>query len=251
MGNIVPTKPSLSLNSSEDASITAILPAYYQPEVTFQDIQICSNIWIQIIDDRLPAPSSATPGYHSMRHWFYSELYSQITQEIRSNDLKHDCHLFLEGILELIPISFHQFQNRTHFQNHFQFFAKSCSEIGITVTIFNLFGSYLFSLIPLIDPQPEGEVSWIKLYSSILAVVLPILVHYRPADTVPAAVSISAPTGHSHPLVIASSSSLTTAPSNLPPPPRPTSLTLNHHAAPFLPTRSSERFYTSMENIVL
>jgi hypothetical protein len=247
MGNSATTRRSPSPSENEEpSSIAAYLPPYYQPEITPQDIQICSHIWVQIIDDCAPAPPAASgQTYNSIRHWFYSALSALITQEMQSNESPFDFHLFLEGILQLIPISLRQFQNRSHFQNHFQFFAKSCSEIGITFTHFNEFGRLLFSVISLVDPsQPEAELCWMKLYSSILAVVLPVMIHQQPLSSTHPKTS----QGQPRPAIASSSSSSATcSPQSHP---QPASLTLNPQAPPFLPTHP-DRYYTSMENVIL
>lgn len=207
-------------------SISASFPKYYNPEVTCADIELCSQIWIQILDETTPSPSV---DYSSIRDWFYMKLYHLLQHDPEIPKFV-DAHLFLRSILQLIPISFHQFENSSHFFHHFQHFGKRCSQVGITASYFNNFGSHLFSVISEINNQGNILTAWCKLYSSILSITLPYVCK-KFGD-------------------ITSQTSEAVDPS--------ISLTLNSHSHPFLYVQvsssgmeSNQRFYTAMENIIL
>jgi hypothetical protein len=238
---------------------SSFLPSYYTSDLfTREDLQFCSKIWIQLIDDSLPSPSSSsTPPSSStnetLPQWMYYKLYNDLSDD----DELHKCynlHTFLQSFLQLIPICFHQFQTPKHFQKHFEYFGHRCYQVGLTMNHLNKFGSSFLEIIQQVDSDLFVALAWKKLFSSILRIVVPFLAKKSNSLTLSDSQVVDPSTSTALP-VRATAHLAVDAPvdedSVL------SSLTMNPHASPFyhipnsnanLPTR---RFYTAMENIIL
>jgi hypothetical protein len=250
--------------SFDMSSFSTLLPSYYTPEpLTLRDLELCSAVWIELIDDTLPSPASpatpSSPTDETLPRWMYCKLYNDLSQD---NELHkfYNLHIFLQSFLQLIPISLHQFETPKHFQNHFQYFANRCCQVGLTINHLNKFGSSFLEVTQEVDSDFLVTVAWKRLFSSILKIVLPFLVR-KPKDLTLCLDSQLIDPSASTAVQLSSCAQVANAHLAVDAPVDEdsvlSSLTMNPYSCPFFHIPNSKanlpshRFYTALENIIL
>jgi hypothetical protein len=192
--------------------------SYYRPSITKAEIQLCQQSYDDICHDLIsPAHRSASSAdppspllqelYDSKRAWFYSLLSDGINEIILNHDPSSPSPTgyltqpFLHKMLEMIRLSFLQWNSFPHFQHQLILLAKECCHYGIKYQDFIAFGPILFhSLSHVLAPSPspisqsssslayspELDRAWKSLYSSILAAIIPFCLEYEDLLTAPA-----------------------------------------------------------------
>jgi hypothetical protein len=191
--------------------------SYYRHSITKAEIQLCQQNYDHIWNDLLPAHSIPIPSstaldpssppstvlsftlihelYDSKRSWFTSLLSDGISELILTNGPSLSApgpssspsapsgyltQPFLNKMLEMIRLSFLQWNALSHFQHQLVILARECCHYGIKSQDFIAFGPILFHSLSVVMSTPTGssyppelDNAWKSLYSSILAVIIP------------------------------------------------------------------------------
>jgi hypothetical protein len=172
------------------------LPSYYLPVISKSDILKCQQHWDHITNQLDPPIAEAGALsrrseligelYDSNKTWFYALLSDGIASTILA-EFSFRTHPFLSKMFEIIQISFSQWHHLTEFQHQTVLLTKECCNYGIKTQNFIDFGPILFHSLLLVSRSftPDLDRAWKRLYSSILAVILPYCLEFGDIATIP------------------------------------------------------------------
>lgn len=173
--------------------VLSLMPSYYTSKITKKDLFLCKKNWEVIGVDLIPMNGNkAYIGlyFDSCRTWLYSTLFEGLIEEVLlETRLVNHVHLFLNDLLDIIVLSFNQWNHYQDFQQKVQVITKRCCNYGIKSTHFINFGPVLFNSLTIVSVSfsSEHERAWKNLYSSILAVIIPYCLSFQDVLTFPAA----------------------------------------------------------------
>jgi hypothetical protein len=173
------------------------LPSYFLPAIAKSDIQKCQQHWDHINNQLVPpVAGGALPHrngddligelYDSNKTWFYALLSDGISSTILA-EFSFRTHPFLSKMFEIIQMSFTQWNHWNEFQHQTVLLAKECCNYGIKSQHFNDFGPLLFHALLVVSRSYSVDLdrAWKRLYSSILAVIIPSCLEFGDIATVP------------------------------------------------------------------
>lgn len=173
------------------------MPSYFQPSISKSDIQRCKEHW-DTIHNELILPSNDSEGigeiFDSKKAWLYSLLSHGITETILAES-SFRTHPFLSKMLEIINLSFSQWNHDAEFHRQTLLLTKECCNYGIKYQNFIDFGPILFSSLLTVSQSTNDSLdkAWKCLYSSILVVIIPYCLHSGEVVTIPAEGGVDPP----------------------------------------------------------
>lgn len=173
------------------------LPSYYLPGITKSDLLKCQQHWDQIQNQFIPPVGGGAlvnengdeligELYDSNKTWFYALLSDGISTTILA-EFSFRTHPFLNKMFEIIQISFTQWNHWPEFQRQTVLLAKECCNYGIKLQNFIDFGPILFHALSVVSLSyfVDLDRAWKRLYSSILAVIVPYSLEFGDIATAP------------------------------------------------------------------
>jgi hemoglobin-like flavoprotein len=161
----------------------------HTPDITDTDINLAKSVWSSIIEDRSPLyleekmKDSNFP-HSSCISWFYSIFYDRLF------NVHPMCRpLFTSGIVsqgkflvKMVTFILNSLKHRSKFTTAMQELAKRHCERGIRGVEYGIVGDVLFYSLQKttgILYTLEVEIAWKKIFSSMLAVIVPLCVEYE------------------------------------------------------------------------
>ncbi len=146
------------------------------------------SVWNAILDDASPQYilTKDKPGfaYPSCRAWFYNVFYERLF------DIHPLCKpLFTNGVdsigtflVKMISISLNQCDDKHKFHKAMVELAERHCERGVKAVEYGIVGDVLFYTLELTAGAlytPPVEACWKKVFSSMLAIIVPLCVSYE------------------------------------------------------------------------
>jgi hemoglobin-like flavoprotein len=146
------------------------------------------SVWNAILDDATPPyiMTKDKPGfqYPSCRVWFYNLFYERLF------DIHPLCKpLFTNGVdsigtflVKMISMSLNQCEDKAKFQKAMIDLAERHCERGVKAVEYGIIGDVLFYTLEITAGalySPPVEACWKKVYSSMLAIIVPLAVSYE------------------------------------------------------------------------
>lgn len=169
-------------NIIEDTMVW-MMPLYYTREpVNDHDIHNCQLAWDGILHDSHQKfnDMKGTPGfqYENCRAWFYNTFYCRLMET-----QPYTRGLFVNGVdtvgvfmVKMISMCLTQLQKKVEFENTLKALALRHCQRGIQANEYFFFGDVLFYSLRYVAGDaytPDIDVSWKKMYSSMLSIIIP------------------------------------------------------------------------------
>jgi hemoglobin-like flavoprotein len=166
-----------------EETMVLMMPLYYtKDDITEADIANCQATWNGILHDSLPSfiALKGTPGFphESCRSWFYYTFYNRLMET-----QPHTRGLFVNGVdtvgifmVKMLSMCLTQLQKKTEYENTLKALALRHCQRGILVNEYFFFGEVLFYAIRTVGGDAytaEVDVSWKRIYSSMLKIIVP------------------------------------------------------------------------------
>jgi hemoglobin-like flavoprotein len=169
--------------STIEHTMVLMMPVYYvKDEINETDIANCQSTWDGILHDSLASflAMKGTPGFphETCRSWFYHTFYNRLMET-----QPHTRGLFVNGVdtvgifmVKMLSMCLTQLQKKTEFENTLKSLALRHCQRGIQVNEYFFFGEVLFYSIRFVAGDAyttEIDVSWKRIYSSMLSIIVP------------------------------------------------------------------------------
>ena len=168
-----------------------MMPVYYihDVDVMAEDLRLAKSIWDYIIDDKSPAfikmKEDPTFEQNSCISWFYTIFYERLF------NVHPMCRpLFTSGIVsqgkflvKMMSLTLNCISNRPKFAKSMEDLALRHCERGVRGVEYGIVGDVLFySLRRVVGDEvytKEVEQAWVKIYSAMLGIIVPLVVEYE------------------------------------------------------------------------
>jgi hemoglobin-like flavoprotein len=180
------------VEGTHEAIVSIMMPVYFinNAVVTPADITNATSSWDLIINDTSPQfrkNKEKDPGFTHLScvSWFFSNFYARLF------DVNPLCKpLFKTGLqsqgkflIKMVSLTLSQLGDQTQFAKTMKELTIRHSEKGVKAIEYGVVGDVLFWCIKTcIGPEAftaAVELSWVKIYSKMLQVIVPVAVRYE------------------------------------------------------------------------
>jgi hemoglobin-like flavoprotein len=169
--------------------LTCVITAH-SPEITPQDLTNAKASWNLIIEDESPLYKELVldltfrETHHSCITWFYSEFYRRLF------DVHPACRpLFSTGLVsqgkflvKMVSLSLACITHREKFTKAMEDLAMRHCERGVRGVEYGIVGDVLFYSLQKVTGSAftlQVEDSWKRIYSAMLAIIVPLCIEYE------------------------------------------------------------------------